>query len=268
MIRGVIFDLGGTLVDKYSLSPLVNLKKAFLKNNIRLSNTLISRDMGMKKMDHIYHLSKESTFREQFITIYNRPHSNDDLSDIYDDFCKLQNYYLKHHLDIIPETIDTLRLLHKSDIKIGITTGFNKEQMNLCLDFLKKHDIKIDSAVSSSCVNGPSRPDPLMINENMKQMGLIDPKSILKVDDTCVGILEGVHAGCLTVGVARWSINMNVHSMDQKENLDYETKVGDLDYDESRQLVKDKLKKSRLQLHTAEPTYLINTLRDLPYCLI
>ena len=57
MIRGVIFDLGGTLVDKYSLSPLLNLRKAFQCHKIRLADTLIAKDMGMKKFDHITHLS-------------------------------------------------------------------------------------------------------------------------------------------------------------------------------------------------------------------
>ena len=48
MVRLCVFDLGGTIVDKYSLSPLVNLKKALLKNNIRLSNTLISVNFPYK----------------------------------------------------------------------------------------------------------------------------------------------------------------------------------------------------------------------------
>ena len=94
MIRAVIFDLGGTLVDKYSLSPLINLKNAFLKNNVRLSDKLIARDMGMDKFDHITHLSYDKEFRDQFIYNHGRLHSSIDLNNIYDDFCNFQERYL------------------------------------------------------------------------------------------------------------------------------------------------------------------------------
>ena len=53
MIRACIFDLGGTIVDKYSLSPFRSFKGAFKKNNINIRNTLIQKDMGMEKKEHI-----------------------------------------------------------------------------------------------------------------------------------------------------------------------------------------------------------------------
>lgn len=36
MIKGVIFDLSGTIIDKYSLSPLINLRNAFFSKRIDL----------------------------------------------------------------------------------------------------------------------------------------------------------------------------------------------------------------------------------------
>jgi len=268
MIRAVVFDLGGTLVDKYSLSPLVNLRKAFRTHNIRLSDSIIAKDMGMKKFDHITHLSYESVFRDQFLIGYGRPHTSLDLNDIYDTFCDYQDDYLRNNLELIPETVSAIPKLQDRDIKIGITTGFNKDQMELCLDLLGKYNIYPDSYVSSTCLDFVGRPDPQMIQENMRRLGITNPKEVLKVDDTCVGIEEGLNADCITVGVAKWSINMGVYNPSDKDKLDYEKYKGELEYDEYKSLYKTRLKDCRTKLHSAEPCYLINTLDDLENCLV
>ena len=52
-IRLVVFDLGGTIVDKYSLSPFISLRQAFQKKGLIIPNKLIYKDMGMNKYDHI-----------------------------------------------------------------------------------------------------------------------------------------------------------------------------------------------------------------------
>lgn len=267
MIRGVIFDLGGTIVDRYSLSPLINLRRSLVKSKVNLPSNLIARDMGMDKFDHITHLSYETEFRDQFLNNNGRPHTHVDLQDIYKEFCVMQEYYLKHELDIIPETCEAIRYLQERDIKVGITTGFNKSQMDLCLENLAENNIIPDSAVSSSCLDVASRPDPQMIQENMRRMGIDNPKHVLKVDDTCVGIEEGHNAECITVGVARWSINMGIDSIEAKHRLDYEKYYGELEHDEFKSEFKRRLYECRQKLHKAEPCYLINTLNDLKNCL-
>ena len=254
MIRCVIFDLGGTLIDKYSMSPLVNLRKAFAFQYVNLCNSLVAKDMGMKKLDHIYALAKEDSFKEQFKQVYGRHHDESDLFDIYNIFCSLQRQSLRKKVEIIPETKKTIDYLKERDIKIGVTTGFSKDQMNLALDLLQKHDIIPDASVSSTCFNHPGRPNPYMIHHLMDELKVSDPRKILKVDDTCVGIQEGRNAGCLTVGVARWSINMNITSEEEQKDL-------------TDEIIKDKLNKSRCILLKEDPTYLINTLDELKHCI-
>ena len=46
------------------------------------------------------------------------------------------------------------------------------------------------------------RPSPLMMYKSFVDLGVYPASSVVKVDDTEVGIAEGINAGCWTVGVA------------------------------------------------------------------
>jgi len=255
MIKAVIFDLGGTLIDKFSLSPLVNLSKAFKQRNIVIPNRIISQDMGKNKFDHIYSISREPIFYEQFKNIYKRDPNDSDLGDIYSIFCVFQREDLRKKQELIPETKMIMNYLKEQNIKIGITTGFNKEQMDLVLDRLNKEDIYPDSAVSSSCIDNLSRPNPSMIYWNMNLLGITNPMEVIKVDDTNVGIQEGLNAGCISVGVARWSINMGVLTEEERQELEDDT---------NRDIIKDKLEISRDILQKSGASNVIDTLDELP----
>jgi phosphonoacetaldehyde hydrolase len=256
MIRGVIFDLGGTLIDKYSLSPLVNLSKAFRQRNVVIPNKLIGKDMGLKKIEHIYSIAQTDTFKSQFRKHYGRYHNDSDLHDIYTIFCANQRESLNNEVTILPETVSAIQTLRDRNIKVGITTGFNREQMDLCIRILNRHSIYPDAAVSSTCIPGARRPEPLMIYGNMKQMGIDNPKEIIKVDDTVIGLKEGINAECLTCGVARWSVNMRVYDQDDAYLLETDSKE-----------FHKRLHQTRSVLLHSGSTYIINNLTTLKDCL-
>lgn len=258
MIRCCIFDLGGTIVDKYSLSPLLSLANAFGLRRITIPNHIISKDIGKTKIDHIVSLCKEPIVEGQFHRTYGRHISYTDIDNIFDDFNKLQVDYMTEHLDIIPQTRDIIKYLDDKSIRTGITTGFNREQMDIAINRLKLDGIVFGSSVSSSCIPNASRPNPDMIQRNMELLDIHDPKQVIKIDDTEIGIQEGINSGCYTVGVARWSINMNVYSQGEICFLD---KSGDLDRDS---ILHNKLEESREKLRKAGADYVIDTLDKLP----
>ena len=130
--------------------------------------------------------------------------------------------------------------------------------MLLGIELLKKHDIYIDKAVSNHCYDYNKLLIICNIQDIMDSFKINDPKQVLKVDDVANKfILEGLkkQAGCCTVGVARWSVNMDVSSYDEKYNLNEKT-------------INHKLKKTRQLLSKKEPTYLINTLTELKHCIV
>ena len=70
-VRACIFNLG-TIVDRYSLFPIVSLKNTFNKYGITLNNKLIYDNMGMSKLNHIREIIKNPYIKN----IWNRRHGN------------------------------------------------------------------------------------------------------------------------------------------------------------------------------------------------
>ena len=65
MIRGCIFDLGGTLVDKYSLIPKISLKDAFYLKHIIVPKIPLQKYMGMNKLEHIGKILEETKYDQE-----------------------------------------------------------------------------------------------------------------------------------------------------------------------------------------------------------
>ena len=182
VIRGCIFDLGGTLVDRYSLIPLLSLQKAFSNKGINVQPALIRKGMGLNKVDHINQLFKDPLVQRQWYVNYGKLVKCEEKDDIFKDFSTIQTIDTIKHMNIIPQTFHLIKRLKDMDIKVGVTTCYNKEQMERIKTILEDNKIYIDNYVSSTCLNKPGRPYPYMIYENMVQLGIDDPKEIIKID--------------------------------------------------------------------------------------
>jgi len=254
MIRACIFDLGGTIVDKYSLSPFISFKNAFHKKKILISDDLIYKGMGMEKKEHIKVILQNKKVIKRWNLLYNEDPTFKDLSEIY--YCFNQNQEINcKNIEILPETPKCINYLQLNNIKIGTTTGFSKENAFHIKNLLESNNIQLDSYVSSTCLsnyNGEffTRPNPGMIFQNLVNMNIDNSSNVIKVDDTNVGIEEGKNAGCITVGVARWSTYMKVLPKNVLTITDQE--------------VNERLKESRKILNQSNPDYIIDTLDELP----
>lgn len=250
MIRLCVFDLGGTICDKYSLSPFISLKKAFYNKGIEINDSLIFKDMGMDKLEHINLILKDKYVARNWFHRYGYYPTGGCGNEVMQEFNRYQITEGIDNIDILPETKSCIDLLQKNNISTGVTTGFNKPTMMNIRDKLIDNEIHIDKYVSSTCLDSPSRPYPFMIQEIMDKISLSDPTRVIKVDDSVIGIMEGQNAGCITVGVAKWSTNMKITSFDEINNL-------------TKKEYRNKLKESREILWSAKPHYVINSLDEL-----
>ena len=249
-VRACIFNLG-TIVDRYSLFPIVSLKNTFNKYGITLNNKLIYDNMGMSKLNHIREIIKNPYIKN----IWNRRHGNypgkKEEYILYLDYIETEKLNILEHLNIVPETKHCINYIKNNDIKIGITTSFNQEIMLIIKNMLDDKGILLDNYVSSSCLKEPSRPDPSMVLENLQRLNIKSPNNVIKVDNTCIGIEEGNNAGCITVGVSRWSPYMEIYDLNDEKHLTFKK-------------LNKKDNKSKKMLKKANPDYLITTLYELP----
>tara|TARA_B100000674_G_C37980474_1_gene981932 strand:- start:3512 stop:4300 length:789 start_codon:yes stop_codon:yes gene_type:complete len=250
MIKLCVFDLGGTIVDKFSLSPFLSLKNAFKKNGINIHNSLLFKDMGKSKLDHINLILNDKYVSRSWFQKYGKYPTQSDSHNLFEDFNQIQlNQGLKD-IRILPETKNCIDLLLGNNILIGATTGFNQEITHKIKQQLIDKDIYIHKYISSTCLNLPSRPYPHMINHIMDELHVDNPQSVIKVDDTEIGIKEGANAGCITVGVAKWSINMKMKSYEEGYLL-------------TRDEYNERLKYSRFALVQSGADYVIDSLDEI-----
>jgi len=248
MIKLCVFDLSGTIVDRFSLSPYISLKNCFKKHGININDSLIFKDMGKNKLDHINEILNDKYVARNWFQLHKKYPGINESQQIYNDF----NYYQINEgmnmIDILPETKKCIDILQKNNISTGVTTGFNKPITMNIRDKLIDNDIFIDKYVSSTCLGLPGRPYPHMINNIMNSISLKDPTKVIKIDDTVIGLKEGKMAGCITIGVAKWSTYM--YMKEKNASISKEEYV-------------EKLKNSREILYSAKPDYVINSLDEL-----
>ena len=250
MIRACIFDLGGTIVDKYSLSPFLSLKSAFKRHNILIPNALIFKDMGKHKLDHINDILLNDYVSLCWEKNYGKKPCDKSSNKVFSTFNDIQLEASKN-IDIIPETNSAIKYLRSNRIRTACTTGFNFENMMQVQHRLNKNGIYLDSYVSSTCLGKPSRPDPSMIYKNMMNLNIVNSRQVLKIDDTVVGIEEGKNAGCWTLGVAKWSTNMKVKSIEEAISITDEE-------------ISDRLLESYDILTNSGADFVIDDLNELP----
>lgn len=261
IVKACIFDLGGTIVDRYSFTPLLCLQRAFKGQRINIPLSMIRKDMGLSKEDHIHKLLEEKEVQKQWINKYRQKPTKADRLSLFSDFQFMQERETKLNMKVLPHTAKCISRLKKDNIVTGVTTGFDSEQMDRIKWLLESENIFLDSYVSSTCLDKPARPEPHMIFENMKRLNLDDPRRIIKIDDTVSGIQEGLNAGCWTVAVCRWSSNMNVDSVKDMDILDNSN--ADNNYTDNYYQLRERINKCRQIMASSGAHYVINTLYEL-----
>jgi len=134
MIKACIFDLGGTIVDRYSLTPLLSLKETFNKRKLYIPNKLLFKDMGNHKREHIRHIINNENISNSWYSIHGNKPGEKEVSDLYHSFNEIQKKKCIVLMDILPETKKTIQYLKNNNINVGCTTGLNQENMLLIKD--------------------------------------------------------------------------------------------------------------------------------------
>ena len=252
-VKACILDWSGTLCDKYVIAPAIVFQQIFDNYGVKVTMDEVRKPMGLRKDLHIKDmLLNNKNIYTRWEQIYGKNPTEDDVDKMFKDFVPMQLDCLAEYSKILPnvkETVDILRNEH--NLKIGLTTGFTRDMVNVLEKNVNAQGVFLDSTVAGDDVQNGYRPAPHMVYKNLDLLDISPINSVVKVDDTIGGIGEGLNAGCWTVGVSKYSNYMNIDTIEHSEQL-------------SDSELEQRNKISKNILETSGAHYVIDSIVDLP----
>lgn len=200
-LKTVIFDWAGTVVDYGSLAPMGAFVETFKAFDVDISIDEAREPMGMAKRPHIAALMSMPRIAAAWQRAHGRLPTEQDIDAVYEVFVPKNIAVAAAFSQVIPGVADVASALRASDIKIGSTTGYTREIMAEITPGAARQGFSPDNLVCTGDTP-EGRPSPFMIYKTLIDLGIWDGYAAIKVDDTEVGIAEGIHGGTWTVGVA------------------------------------------------------------------
>ena len=200
-IRAVIFDWAGTTVDFGCRAPVEVLTAIFATAGVPLEGIESRHAMGLPKKDQIREILRLPRVEQSWRQKHGAAPDEAALDRLFAEFVPRQLDCVKHYSHVIegvPQAVDELR---RRGIRIGSTTGYTREMLDLVLPQAEAEGYAPDVHLTPTEVGGAGRPAPWMLFENMRRLAVYPPSTCLKVGDTPSDIAEGLNAGMWTAGV-------------------------------------------------------------------
>ncbi|MDC0762191.1 phosphonoacetaldehyde hydrolase [Brevibacillus sp. AG] len=219
-MKAVVFDWAGTMVDYGCFAPLAVFLQVFKKRGIELTAAEAREPMGMLKRDHIQALCKMERVAALWQERYGRLPNEADVDELYADFEPMLMETLHEYATPVPGAIELVGRLREQGIKIGSTTGYTRDMMNVVAASAKQQGYEPDALVTPSEVPA-GRPFPWMCYQNAILLDVFPMNEIVKVGDTTSDMKEGRNAGMWTVGVLKGGSELGL-SLEEVTNMPQE----------------------------------------------
>jgi phosphonatase-like hydrolase len=193
MIKMVVFDMAGTVVDEQNV-VYKTLQKAINYAGIPVTlDQVLALGAGKEKKVAI----------RDVVTAHTPGQTEEAIEAMY-------RYFLQE-LDIAYDNLYVIPIkgaeavfekLRSHDIKVALNTGYNRETAEKLVRKLHwSKGVHFDQLVTASDVAN-ARPKPDMILRAMELEGITNPREVVKIGDSAIDIEEGKNAGCgITVGI-------------------------------------------------------------------
>jgi phosphonoacetaldehyde hydrolase len=200
-IQAVILDWAGTVVDHGSRAPMGAFVRAFAQFGVTISIANARGPMGMAKWDHIRAVGHIPSVAAAWRARHERDFSDGDVDAIFQVFEPMNMAAVHDHADIIPGATEAIEALRARGIRIAGTTGYTRHIVDVLEPLAAAAGYAPELTVCAGDL-AAGRPTPLMMWYAMAKLGVWPAATVVKVDDTVPGILEGTAAGTWTIGVA------------------------------------------------------------------
>lgn len=203
MIRAVIFDWAGTVLDFGSRAPMAAFQEAFARLGVAISIDDARGPMGMAKRDHIRLVGTAPHTNAAWRAKHGHDFGEADIDAVFEIFEPLNVAAVEkaEHSTLIAGAKETLDWCAGRGIRIGSTTGYTRPIMQRLAPLAAKQGFSPEVMVCAGDLPA-GRPAPLQMWWAMATMGIWPAGDVVKCDDTPPGIGEARNAGAWAVGFA------------------------------------------------------------------
>ena len=200
-VQAVIFDWAGTMVDFGCKAPVHALRDVFAGEGVPITEAEARADMGKAKYDHVTALLTAPEIAARWTAHFGTAPGRGDIDRVYALVEPAMVAAAKRAAELIPGAAATYAHLQHLGVKVGSGTGYTPDMMAAIRVAAAAQGY--DPAVVICAGDTPSgRPAPHMTWAALIALNVWPAWTAVKVDDAPVGMAEGRHAGCWTVGVA------------------------------------------------------------------
>lgn len=208
MIKTVVFDWAGTTVDYGCFAPVQAFMEVFKHYGVEPTMEETRKPMGMLKIDHIRTMLRMERIEQEWEKVHGALPTEEDVQKMYALFEEKLFSILDQFATPKPYVLEAVARLRAEGVRIGSTTGYTDEMMNIVAPAALARGYAPDCMVTPDAVGGKGRPYPYMVFRNMQELGSKSVDEVAKVGDTVSDIKEGKAAGVFTVGVVEGSSEM------------------------------------------------------------
>lgn len=201
-IKAVISDLAGTTVDFGSCAPAGAFVELFARRSIQATAAEARGPMGIHKRDHIRAMLDMPSISRQWMDVHGHAWTERDLDGLYEEFIPMTVEALPKYSSVIPGVVEAVETLHARGIRIGVSTGYNNQMLQIVLEKAAEGGFVPDAAICAADVP-KGRPAPWMIFRLMEALDVYPSAAVVKIGDTIADIEDGLNAGVWTIGVTR-----------------------------------------------------------------
>ena len=275
-LKAVILDWAGTTLDYGCMAPMVVFREVYAQKGVPITEDEARLPMGAHKRVHIQKIGQIPEVKQRWLEVHGVEQTEKDIDEMFEAFQPLQLPYLVEYSPLIPGTLETIAYSRDKGMKIGSTTGYTGEMMDILMrEGLKQgyipdssvtatghvtiNDLRFPSPIyqdlgfkySKSHIGIPEgRPGPWMCILNAMLLNIYPPYLCAKIGDTIPDIKEGVNAGMWTIGLAK-SGNEIGKTKEEVERMD----KGELT---------DKLSSVYLNMYKAGADFVVDTIAEVP----
>ncbi len=199
-LAAVVFDWAGTVVDFGSHAPMGAFVQLFKSQGVDISIKEARLPMGLPKWHHIQALGQQPRIAAAWQARHGAAFSTADVDRLYTLFTPMNRAAVPQHAQLISGVPELMQHLRARGLKVGSTTGYNREIMVDLAPLCASQGFVPDNLVCAGDV-AENRPAPLGMYRCFLDLAVWPAHRVVKVDDTVPGLLEGRYAGCWTVAV-------------------------------------------------------------------